>query len=283
MADCAGFLRGEGMANTEFSINTFSWIWTQTISDCLSHLADQGHRQFEAIMTPGHVWAAELDTADRDAIGKLLSDRDLAFTSFNPGGWDNNMVSPSREIRDHTYRYLSSIVELAGQWGVPGVVISPGLARPLLAAPRERMMDWLKESLDRLVPEAQRAGTELLFENIPYTWLPKAKDLMAVLDDLDYGDGLALIYDVANGVFAKDDPVADIELVKSRMNLVHISDTTTVEFRHDPIGRGDVPFEAVGNALRQVGYDGPVVLEIISPEPDVDFPDGIEKLGEMGW
>ncbi len=173
-------------------------------------------------MTPGHVWAAELNTADRDEIEKLLWDRELAYTSFNPGGWDNNMVSPSREMREHTCRYVSSIIELAGQWGVPGVVISPGLARPLLAAPRECMMDWLRESLDRLVPEAKRSGTELLFENIPYTWLPKARDLMVVLDELDYGDGLAIIYDVANGVFAKDDPVADIEMVKSRLKLVHI-------------------------------------------------------------
>lgn len=271
------------MANTSFSINTFSWIWTHKIEDCLNHLADQGHTRFEAIMTPGHLWATELDAPARKAIGKLLSDRGLAFTSFNPGGWDNNVVSPSREMRDHTCRYLGGIVELAGEWGVPGVVISPGLARPLLAAPRERMMDWLKESLDRLVPEAERAQTNLLFENIPYTWLPKAADLMTVLDELGYGDSLAIIYDVANGVFAKDDPAADIALVESRMKLVHISDTTTEEFRHDPIGKGDVPFQEVAEALQRVGYDGPVVLEIISSEPDVDFPDGIEKLGAMGW
>lgn len=271
------------MARTNFSINTFSWIWTHTIEDCLNHLADQEHTQFEAIMTPGHIWSNELDTAARKSIAKLMNDRGLAFTSFNPGGWDNNMVSPAPEMRDHTYRYLSGIIELAGEWGVPGVVVSPGLARPLLAAPRELMMDWLRESLDRLVPEAERAGTDLLFENIPYTWLPKARDMMIALDELGYGDSLAIIYDVANGVFAKDDPTADIELVTSRMKLVHISDTTTAEFRHDPIGRGVVPFKEVGEALQRVGYDGPVVLEIISPEPDVDFPDGIEKLGTMGW
>ena len=234
-------------------------------------------------MTPGHIWATELDGSARGAIGRLLSERGLTFTSFNPGGWDNNMVSPSAEMREHTYRYLSSIIELAGEWGIPAIVISPGLARPLLAAPRERMMDWLKESLDRLIPEAERAGTDLLFENIPYTWLPKAKDLVAALDELGYGEALAIIYDAANGVFAKDDPVADLELVKSHMKLVHISDTTTAEFRHDPIGKGDVPFKEIGEALQRIGYDGPVVLEIISPDPDFDFPDGIEKLGAMGW
>ena len=144
-------------------------------------------------------------------------------------------------------------------------------------------MDWLRESLDRLVPEAERAGTDLLFENIPYSWIPKARDLMTALEELDYGESLAIIYDVANGVFAKDDPVSDIKYVSSRMKLVHISDTTTAEFRHDPIGKGDVPFKEFGEALRDVGYGGPVVLEIISPDPDVDFPDGIEKLGAMGW
>ena len=118
------------MADTNFSINTFSWIWTHTISDCLNHLADQGHTQFEAIMTPGHIWATELEGSARQAVAKLLSDRGLTFTSFNPGGWDNNLVSPSPEMRDHTYRYLSAIIALAEEWGVPGVVISPGMYRP---------------------------------------------------------------------------------------------------------------------------------------------------------
>ena len=272
------------MANTSFSINTFSWIWTHKIEDCLNHLADQGHTRFEAIMTPGHLWTTELDAPARKAIGKLLSDRGLAFTSFNPGGWDNNVVSPSREMRDHTCRYLGGIVELAGEWGrTGGSHFTGSCATAASSAPRAHDGWWLKESLDRLVPEAERAETNLLFENIPYTWLPKAADLMTVLDELRYGDSLAIIYDVANGVFAKDDPVADIALVEPRMKLVHISDTTTEEFRHDPIGKGDVPFRQVAEALQRVGYDGPVVLEIISSEPDVDFPDGIEKLGAMGW
>jgi L-ribulose-5-phosphate 3-epimerase len=271
------------MANTDFSINTFSWIWTVPITDCLARLADRGHTSFEAITTPGHIWPAELDAGKRREIGRMLESRGLAFTSFNPGGWDNNMVSPSREMRDHTFRYLSACIDLAADWGVPAIVISPGLARPLLAAPRERMMDWLRESLDRLVPAAEKAGTNLLFENIPYTWLPKAKHLMSALDELGYGDTLALIYDVANGVFARDDPMADIRLVLPRMKLVHISDTTTDAFRHDPVGKGVVPFREVGETLRETGYAGPVVLEIISPDPDVDFPDSIRRLGEMGW
>jgi len=268
---------------TNFTINTFSWIWTHRIGDCMARLADAGHTSFEVIATPGHLWPFDLDAGARREIGRSMAARGLSFTSLNPGGFDNNLASPSPEMRAHTHRYIAALIELAAEWGVPGIVISPGLPRPLQPAPRDCMMGWLRESLDRLVPAAEKAGTQLMFENIPYTWIPRACDLMAALDELGYGDGLALIYDAANAVFARDDPMADLRLVQPRMKLVHISDTGLDAFRHDPVGRGVVPFREIGETLRAIGYAGPVVLEVISPEPDTDFPDSIRRLRAMGW
>ena len=36
-------------------------------------------------------------------------------------------------------------------------------------------------------------------------------------------------------------------------------------------------------SLSWLSGGGPVVLEIISPGPDLDFRDDIDKLGAMGW
>ena len=271
------------MLNPVFSINTFSWIWKMPLEQCISHLAQRGHSRFEAIMTPGHVWPSELDASARRKLGQMMASKSLTIDSLNPGGWDNNLISPSKEMRDHTYRYLASVVDLAGDWGVPGVVISPGIARPLLSAPREQMMGWLRESMERLVPRAQNANTRLLFENIPYAWLPRAEQLSGLVQELGCGEHVAMIYDVANAVFIGDDPASDIERVAPHMELVHFSDTTRAEFRHDPIGTGDVPFAEITQALGRVNYDGPIVLEIISSDPDVAIADSIERLQRLKW
>ena len=117
---------------------------------------------------------------------------------------------------------------------------------------------------------------------MPITFIPKATDVVAALDALG-DDRIGIIYDVANGVFVGDDPTEDLRLVKDRLRLVHLSDTGTVKFRHDPVGQGSVPFAEVGQTLQDIGYEGTSILEIISQDPDPDIAESHRKVAQLGW
>jgi sugar phosphate isomerase/epimerase len=186
-------------------------------------------------------------------------------------------------MRAYTLDLLRGVVALAGDLEVPGVVIGPGKANPLFPAPKDRLTSYFHQALDVLVPLAEQAGTGLWVENMPFAFLPAADELMQAIDA--YGnDDIGVVYDVANGVFIGEDPAVGLERVKARLRLVHLSDTTTKVYRHDPVGQGDVRFAEVPAALRAVGYEELPMLEIIATgDADADIRDSIDKLWAMGW
>lgn len=265
-----------------FAVNTYSYIMSRTAEDCLGHLARQGYRVFELMLFPGHLWPAELDGAARRDLRRFIAAEGLEITTINMPNIDINLAAATAEMRDYSLARLAEAVELAGELGIPAVLIGPGKPNPLFPLPRQRMMDHLFAALDRLAPLAARCGTALTLENLPIAFLPDAEGLMAALDA--YGDpAIGIVYDLANAVFHGEDPAEGLRLVRDRLRLIHLSDTTRERYRHDPVGRGIVPFAAIPAVLAEIGYGAPAVLEIISEAPDVDISASAERLVALGW
>jgi L-ribulose-5-phosphate 3-epimerase len=265
-----------------FAINTYAYTGSHSAADCLAHLADQGYRDFELMMVPGHLWPATVDVPTRRALRRLAESGELRLVSLNMPNIDLNIAALAEEMRRHTLGLLHAILGLAGDLGVPGVVIGPGKANPLMTAPEDVLLGHFFRALDELAPHAERVGTKLYVENMPFAFLPKADQLMAALER--YGDErIRVIYDVANGHFAGEDPGDGLRRVAPRLALVHLSDTPREVYRHSAVGEGSVPFAALPPVLEEVGYRAPPILEIIAADPDRAIADSIRRLLDLGW
>jgi sugar phosphate isomerase/epimerase len=271
-----------GVSLRPYAVNTYSYIQDYSAEDCLRRLAGMGATAFELMMYPGHCWPNELDAGQRRELARLCRDNGWRFTSFNMPNVDLNLAAASVEMRKYTLAILRGVFELAGDLGSPAVVIGPGKPNPLFPLPKERMLGWFFEALDELVPLAEKSGVAILVENMPFAFLPQAAEVMAAL--ARYGhDEIGVVYDVANAVFIGEDLAQGFEQVRSRLRLVHLSDTGREAYRHDPVGRGIVPFREVAALLSSAGYRELPVLEIVSRAPETDLPDSVRKLSEMGW
>ena len=133
-----------------------------------------------------------------------------------------------------------------------------------------------------VLDRAKSAGVEVLIENVPTTWIPKAADVMAAIDQLGRDD-IGIIYDIANAPFAREDPCEGVRIVKDRLRLVHVSDTPRNGWRHDPVGTGDAPFAGFNKVLREIGYDGLTMIELVIPDPDQHLAESHRRLATMGW
>ena len=122
----------------------------------------------------------------------------------------------------------------------------------------------------------------VLVENMPFAFLPGAQEMMDALDEYGH-DEVGVVYDVANGAFIGEDLGEGLRAVESRLVLVHVSDTTTKVYKHDPVGRGTVLFDDAATAMRSLGFRKRPILEIISGNPDDDILDSIDRLNHMGW
>lgn len=265
------------------AVNTYSYIYSHDWMACMRHLSGLGFCDFELLFNPPHIWAPEIEADARQGWMRQCADEGFRIHSFNLPIMDHNITSPVAEMRRFTIDRFRELIQLAGVWGVPRVVLVPGKVSPLLAAPGDRLRGWFAEGMAELGEVAEAAGVKILVENVPMTFIPRAGDIMAELDRIDPDGRIGVIYDVANGFFAGEDPAEGLRIVKDRLELVHLSDTGRDAWKHDPIGRGAIDFAAVAAALHEVAYWGPSVLEVISTNPDVDLPDSRERLAALGW
>ena len=63
-----------------------------------------------------------------------------------------------------------------------------------------------------------------------------------------------------------------------RSGIVHLSDSPRGQWRHDPIGSGAIDFSAIAAFLGSRGFEGAIVLEILSNDPMTGLTDGVAAL-----
>ena len=264
------------------SVNTYSYIYSHHAFEAARHLRTIGFENFEFLFNSPHIWISEIPKECRKSKPTIISDEKLRITSFNLPIMDHNITSPNPDTRNFTQQRFKELIELAGFWSVPYVVVVPGKVSPLFPAPKQLMLEWLLEGIFILAEHAKEAGTKVLIENVPITTAPLAKDLLNILDKINHPN-VGIVYDVANGYYAGQDPAEELLQLEGVLDLIHLSDTGRNEWRHDPIGAGGIDFASVHGALGKIAFDGLSVMEIISPNPDYDLVESWERLANLGW
>jgi L-ribulose-5-phosphate 3-epimerase len=264
-------------------INTFSYLWSATAIDAIAELVENGYTTFEVPVSSPHLWPDDMSSAERSATGTKLNDIGATIRSLNAGGYDINLASPGASMRRKSIEHITSVIGLAEAWNVPEVVISPGTRRPMISPSLDRVYGWMYSSLEDLLPIARQAGVRLLFENTPYCFASTVGDLAGIVREVD-DDALKIVYDVANAAYIEEDPVAGLRSNHELIGLVHISDTGTDTWGHDPIGTGVIDWRALGEAVEStLGVDN-VVLEIIREENTLhEFATAMRELEKDGW
>ncbi len=270
------------MKKLPIAVNTYSYIYTFRALESIRHLSELGFRRFELLFNAGHIWVPDLEPSLRKSFPTHLLNEGAEIVSFNLPIMDHNLTSPNPDVRLFTHARFVELIELAGAWSVPYVVLVPGKISPLLPAPESSLLGWFIDGVGALAEVALQYGTKILIENVPATFVPLAGDLAKALEGLN-DNQVGVVYDVANGFFAGEDPATGLKTLGNRIELVHLSDTGRNQWRHDPIGTGEVDFRSVAEAIRSIGFSGQSVMEIISANPDHDLPESRGLLAQWGW
>jgi sugar phosphate isomerase/epimerase len=271
------------MESLPLGVSTFSYIYSHDALAAMLHLAELGYDRFELVVFPPHIWPSTLTARQRRDIPRRLEDRGLAIQSLCFPVDDNNLNSVIPEIRAISLDMYKRTIDLAAAWKVPYTLLLPGKVHGFFPPPFEWMIDWLAEAIVELAPHAKGAGTQLLLENVPSTFLPRTADLLKAIEHAGE-DSIGINLDIANCFTAREDPAEAVRRVKDRLKLVHLADTGPERHQKEPIGRGKVSFPPVAEALRAIGYRGWSMLEIITRDrPDEGIVDSRQRLAQWGW
>lgn len=277
------------MADLRVAVSTFPYLYSHSGPAALKHCRKLGYKDFEMMIFPPHCWPADMTPSQRKEIGTWLDGEGCRITSFCYPLLDNNPNSVCRIMRRYTLDRYKEAIQLSHDWKCPYVCAIPGPVNSLIDPPVKWMRDWFVEGMKELVTFAQGSGVEIILENVPFTFLPTAKDMLSVAEDI--GPEVGLNFDICNSAFIKEDVAAAITMLGGRIKNVHISDSTFAVFKHDRLGiaNGIVDVSATAKALQAIGYKGMTVLEIIADAvdkkntPDADIVASHDILAKSGW
>lgn len=167
--------------------------------------------------------------------------------------------SASTDTRRRALDIMQRAIDFAQHVGVRMIQLAGYYvyAEPHTPGCRERFIDGLRQS----ALWAGQAGVMLGVENMDGEDIISMQDALRIVSDIQ-SPWLRLYPDAGNFTANGLDAAAEISQGAGRIVGLHLKDTRLGEYRRVPFGAGNVPFGDVFRALDDIGYVGPVSLEM---------------------
>lgn len=181
-----------------------------------------------------------------------------SLTDFNP------------EVRNYTLKWLKKRMDLGAYFDSRNMVLVLGeyMLEKVELKP-EVQWGWALEGVRELADyaRAQGMGVALEFPAHEFSLVNNVESMSRFLRDVRHTSVNSNV-DVSH-LYLMGDPPKAVSRLKGRIAHVHLSDCNGAVHGDLPPGRGVVPLRNYLAALKDVGYGGPVSLELEwSPEPD---------------
>jgi D-psicose/D-tagatose/L-ribulose 3-epimerase len=247
----------------KFGVNAWVWIsplTTEGLAQVTSTVAEMGFDMVEvAIEEPGGY--------DYVRTGDVIRDHGLGVSLVAAMSPDRDLLHPDEKIRDGGRAYLRHCIEAAHALG------ATNLAGPHYAAvgrtwkstleEREQELELLVGQLRELADYAADHGVVMCVEPInrfETSFINTASQLVELVDRVDHPACQAMLDSFHMNIEEKSLGDA-IRTVGPRLRHFH-----SCENDRGAPGSGHVPWAEVAEALHDIGYDGPVVIESFSDQ-----------------
>ncbi len=156
--------------------------------------------------------------------------------------------------------FLERLIELAANLDAPSVSLWSGSAPEQLTV--EAAIDRLVPRLRALCAYATDLGVVLAFEPEPGMAIERIEDWPSIRDAVDH-PAFRLTLDVGHCLATREgQPHTWVRQFASDLDVVHLNDHMEGVHDHLMFGHGAIDFDALFDALAEVGYSGPLEVEL---------------------
>ena len=246
----------------KFGINT--WVWTAPLTtEELENLAPRiAGLGFDILEVP----IESLDDLDYKRGALILKENGLGVSTCAAMGPDRDLIHPDEQIRQSGMSYLKQAIVATQELGATNLVgpLYSAVGRVWQSTPDERArdLDTLTESLKVLADYAGDHGVKLCIEPLnrfETSFINLAAQAIEVVDRVDH-PACGIMLDTFHMNIEEQCLGDAIRATGNRLMQVHSCEND----RGTP-GSGHVPWQEVAQALKDIDYNGPVVIESFTP------------------
>lgn len=246
-----------------FGIN--GWVWTspvdtEQVEKLAPHVKQMGFDWFEIPLEA-------IGDVDYERAGKFLRDLDMGVSTCAAMGPDRDLIHADAAIRENGMTYIKQCIDATHALGATNLVgpIYSAVGRTWQQTPAERAhdLDLLVSNLRALAEYAADKNVVLCIEPLnrfETSFINVATQAIEVVDRVNHPNCQILLDSFHMNIEEKNLGDA-IRQAGKRLKHFHACEND----RGAP-GSGHVPWESVAAALKEIQYDGPVVIESFTPQ-----------------
>ena len=244
------------------------------ISDAMQEAKRLGFDAIELAVAGRGVLTHEATQSQCDEIAATASKIGIEISGVASGeNWTCSPTSNDADVRQRSIDFNRKALQIAKWLGTDAYLYVPG-AVDVFFLPEAEVIQYdvchqrADEALRHILPTAEEAGVALCIENVWNKFLLSPLEMWDFIDSFN-SEMVGAYFDVGN-VLLTGYPEHWIRILESRIKRVHVKDfrrsVGTVDGFVDLL-EGDVDFQAVKEALSDIGYDGYVTAEMLPFEP----------------
>ncbi len=248
-------------------LNTFAYI-RYPLEVAIRKTAKLGYDAVEIVANRPHMLPVDYSRRDRKKILSLARSLHLdipVVTSFN-GNSHWHFAHPKPEVRRATTKHVKESVDLAADLDASVVEVVSGVPRLERVSPG-RAWQWMVEEVGECADYAEEQNVVIGLEPEPGNVVSTTRDALRMVDEVG-SRGLGILLDVGHLNVVDESIPNSILSAKERLVHVHINDNDGTADRHQVPGEGTIDFQATVAALRRIGYDGYLSIELEQEEGD---------------
>ncbi len=263
------------------------WTWQQAIQAAL----DMGYQGIEWRMIDGELVSAKTPPETARRIRSRMESSGLASCALDSS--IHLAVAPG-DTRDSMVREGRGMVRLAAELGTRMLRVFIGQYPP--GTPRDTALQWARDSLGEILPDAARAGVALALEVHSFEGRGKNVDgtsdssLCRMVADALRSPSLGILWDVTNPL-DEGEPLSETWAnVRDHLLYLHVKDArrrAAGGLEYVPCGEGEFDLPEMMRLLRSHGFDGWLSFEWEKKwhpelaEPESALPRFVSAMGKL--
>jgi protein FrlC len=235
------------------------WVPAYPLEVAIERIARIGYDGIEIGAASPHAYPDHLTKERRREIKAALAANGLALASMLPapgGGPGFNVASPIREERAAAIDQYNKVIELCAEWGGKTCLYVAGWQ--IFGTPREQAWAWSREALTRIAATAKDNDVTVAVEptSADSNLVDTIDDALRLMEESG-SSSVKVMFDTYHALYRNEVPSDYVYRAGKDLHHVHLADID-----RNPPGAGRVDYVALIAALKSVGFDRYLTMEI---------------------
>ena len=238
-----------------------SWVPAYMLDETIRRVSGIGYDALEVVTASPHAWPYHLNAEKRAKIADDFAAHRLAVSDIMPfmgGGPGYNVATQNQRERTWTAGYLKECVDLAERWGAGSILYLPGWT--LYGDDKRTAWKNSVSVLRDVAAYAEPKGISVLIQQaLSQSNVVDAPDDARYMMEEVAMKNVGLMFDVMSAVNRKQDPADYAYLMGRDLKAIHVCD-----YGRKAPGTAGLDFKQLYLALKEIGYDGYITVEVES-------------------